>query len=92
MKFLAFISGPPPDGFVEQALCRGTKYLCLMTHANPEAIPNFPKSNQLEYLDIIEPVNGPTKFQSPIVVVPKPSGNIRICVDMRQANQSMERE
>ena len=52
MKFPAFISGPPPDGFVEQALCRGTKYLCLMTHANPEAIPNFPKSNQLEYLDI----------------------------------------
>ena len=50
------------------------------------------KIAELENLDIIEPVNGPTKFQSPIVVVPKPSGDIRICVDMRQANKSVERE
>ena len=50
------------------------------------------KIAELENLDIIEPVTGPTKFQSPIVVVPKPSGDIRICVDMRQANQSVERE
>ena len=50
------------------------------------------KIAELEKLDIIESVDGPTHFQSPIVVVPKSSGDIRICVDMRQANESVERE
>ena len=50
------------------------------------------KIAELIDLDIIEPVSGPTRFQSPIVVVPKSSGDIRICVDMRQANESVERE
>ena len=37
----------------------------------------------LEALDIIERVEGPTSFISPIVVVPKPNGsNIWLCVDM----------
>ena len=34
-----------------------------------------------EELDIIERVEGPTPCVSPIVVVPKESGDIRICVD-----------
>ena len=42
---------------------------------------------RLEHLDIIEAVDGPTPWVSPIVVVPKKSGEIRICVDMREANQ-----
>ncbi len=29
---------------------------------------------------------------SPLVVVPKQNGDIRICVDMRQANTAVERE
>ena len=46
--------GPPPEGFVEQALNRGTKYLGLspVSANGPEVKPNFPKSNQLEYLDL----------------------------------------
>ena len=29
---------------------------------------------------------------SPLVVVPKPSGNVRLYVDMRQANKAVQRE
>jgi len=41
--------------------------------------------------DIIEPVQGPTPWVSPVVVVPKASG-VRLCVDMRQANEAIIRE
>ena len=41
---------------------------------------------RLGRLDIIERVEGPTPWISPIVVVPKKSGEVRICVDMREAN------
>ena len=47
---------------------------------------------RLEELDIIEPVTGPTPWVSPIVVVPKSSGQVRICVDMREANKAVKRE
>ena len=47
---------------------------------------------QLLEMDIIEPVKGPTLWVSPLVIVPKPSGEIRICVDMRQANTAVVRE
>ena len=45
-------------------------------------------------LDIIEPVEGPTPWVSPAVVTTKPHDNtqIRICVDMTEANKAIERE
>lgn len=43
-------------------------------------------------LDIIETVNGPSKWISPIVPVLKSNGDVRICVDMRRANQAISRE
>ena len=45
-----------------------------------------------EKLDVIEKVEGPTSWVNPLVVVEKPSGDIRICLDMRQANQAVIRE
>lgn len=48
--------------------------------------------NKLLEQDIIEKVEGPTPWVSPLVVVPKPSGEIRICVDMRMANEAIVRE
>jgi transposase InsO family protein len=47
---------------------------------------------RLEDLDIIEKVDGPTPWISPIVVVPKKSGEVRICIDMREANRAVKRE
>ena len=40
------------------------------------------KLKQLMDMDIIEKVSGPTTWTSPLVVVPKPNGDIRVCVDM----------
>ncbi|XP_064462820.1 uncharacterized protein K02A2.6-like [Ornithodoros turicata] len=42
--------------------------------------------------DVIEPVNGPTTWSSPVVVVPKANDKIRLCVDMRIPNQAVKRE
>ena len=47
------------------------------------------KLDELETLGIIEPVKGPTPWVSPLVAVPKPNGDIRICVDMHQANSAI---
>ena len=46
----------------------------------------------LEENDIIEKVEGPTTWISPLVIVPKRDGDICIIVDMRVANQAIKRE
>ena len=48
---------------------------------------------RLESLDIIEKVEGPTPWVSPIVAAPKPKkpDEIRICVDMRHPNIAIKR-
>ncbi|XP_021343899.1 uncharacterized protein K02A2.6-like [Mizuhopecten yessoensis] len=50
------------------------------------------KIDELENLDIIEKVNTHTQWVSPVIVVPKPDGDIRLCVDMRRANEAIIRE
>ncbi|XP_037572338.1 uncharacterized protein K02A2.6-like [Dermacentor silvarum] len=49
---------------------------------------------RLQSLGIIEKTEGPTPWVSPIVAVPKPHDpeHIRMCVDMRCANQAIQRE
>lgn len=42
--------------------------------------------------DIIEPVTGYSPWISPIVITYKSNGDIRICVDMRRANEAIRRE
>ncbi|UYV79424.1 hypothetical protein LAZ67_17002555, partial [Cordylochernes scorpioides] len=41
---------------------------------------------RMEKLDIIEKVEEPSKWTHPIVVVQKPSGDVRICMDPRELN------
>lgn len=48
--------------------------------------------DDLESQDIIEKVNSPTPWVSPVIIVPKSNGDIRLCVDMRQANAAIIRE
>ena len=48
------------------------------------------KPTELEDMDIIERVEGPTPCVSLIVIIPKQNGDIRICVDMRMANTAIE--
>ena len=50
------------------------------------------KVKELQELNIIEPVGAPTPWVSPVVVVPKPNEDIRLCVDMRQANEAIIRD
>ena len=43
--------------------------------------------------DIIEPVpETPTTWVSPLVVISKMDGDVRVCVDMRQANEAICQE
>ena len=50
------------------------------------------KIDELESLDIIEKVQGTSRWCSPIVVVPKSDGDVRVCVDMRRANEAVLKE
>ena len=50
------------------------------------------KIQELINLDIIEPATGPTPSVNPVVVVPKSEGDIRLCIDMRRANEAILRE
>ena len=50
------------------------------------------KLEELVSHDIIEPVEGPSPWVSPVVIVPRPSEDIRLCVDIRRANQAIVTE
>ena len=50
------------------------------------------KIDELEQLDIIEKVQGPTPWTSNLVCIPKKDNDIRLCLDLRQANKAVQRE
>ena len=47
---------------------------------------------ELEAKDITESVSAPTPWVSLLVAVPKPNGDVRVCVNMRRANGDIQRE
>ena len=42
-------------------------------------------------MGVIKEVTGPTPWVSPVVVVPKKNKGVRICIDMRKANEAIQR-
>lgn len=73
--------------------------ITLVANAHRRIPLHLRKATELELqhvveMDIIEPLEGPTPWVSPVVVVTKPHDNtkIRICVDMKQANKAIQRE
>ena len=50
------------------------------------------KLKALESQGIIEKATGPTPWISPLVVIPKKDGDVRLCVDMRMPNRAILRE
>ena len=47
---------------------------------------------RLENKRIIEKVDGPTPWISPLVIIPKNDRRVRLCVDMRMPNRAIQRE
>ena len=76
-------------------LKEGATPFCLTT---PRRVPLPLMKNvqeeikRMEQLDVIEPVDEPTEWCSPIVVVPKADGRVRICIDLTRLNQAVRRE
>ena len=72
-----------------------TKPFCIYT---PRKIPHplLPKVKQeLDSMlerGVISPVTAPTAWCSALVPVPKPSGDVRLCVDLTQLNRAVQRE
>ena len=60
------------------------------------ALPLLPKVKEevlrMEKLGVISPVNEPTEWCSGMVVVPKPNGSVRICVDLMKLNENAMRQ
>ena len=69
--------------------------VCIYT---PRKVPHplLPKVKEeiedMQRKGVISPVEEPTDWCSGIVVVPKPSGAVRICVDLTQLNKAVQRE
>ena len=48
--------------------------------------------NRMQQLGVISPVDSPTDWCAGMVVVPKPGGKVRICVDLTKLNESVKRK
>ena len=76
-------------------LKEGATPFCVTTHRRVP-LPLMKKVQEeikrMEQLDVIEPVDEPTEWCSPIVVVPKADGRVRICVDLTRLDQAVRRE
>ena len=68
----------------------------LSTHQENVPIPLREKVKQelehMEKFDMISKVNKPTLWCAGMVVVPKKSGDVRICVDLKSLNENVLRE
>ena len=67
--------------------------LFALTTPRRVAVPLLPKVKaeleRMEKLGVISKVTTPTEWCAGMVVVPKPNGTVRICVDLTKLNQSV---
>ena len=47
---------------------------------------------RMEQMDVIKQIHEPKKWCSPLVVMPKAAGRVRICVDLTRLNEAFRRE
>ena len=64
--------------------------LCKLPFGVRDAVEQ--QLTELEQLDIIEQVDDPTQWVSPLVAIPKSSGKVRICTDMHRGIEAVLRE
>ena len=50
------------------------------------------KLQRMVQLGVIQPISEPTEWCSPMVVVPKKNGEVRVCVDYTKLNRSIQSE
>ena len=93
-----------PDLFTGLGTLEGEYRIKLKEDAEPfalttsrrVALPLMPKVKEelerMEKLGVITRVNEPTDWCAGMVVVPKPNGKVRICVDLTKLNESVCRE
>ena len=93
-----------PDLFKGLGTITGEYHISLREGAKPfalstprrVALPLMPKVKQelerMEAMGVITRVEQPTDWCAGIVVVPKPNGSLRICVDLTKLNESVRRE
>ena len=66
--------------------------LCSQSYAISSRQRVAVEVQRLEDLDVIEHVSGPTTWISLVVAVDRKSEDIRLCIDMRQANVAVKRD
>ena len=93
-----------PNLFKGLGTIMGEYHISLQDGAKPFAISTprrvplalLPKVKQelerMEAMGVITRVEQPTDWCAGIVIVPKPNGNLRICVDLTKLNESVRRE
>ena len=93
-----------PDIFKGIGVMHGEYEIKLKPNAEPHAIQSprrvpfhlmdkvKEELKKLEVLGVIQKVTEPTDWVAGMVVVPKPNGDVRICVDYNHLNQNIRRE
>ena len=93
-----------PELFTGLGSMKGKYHIKLKSDATPFilttprriAIPLQPKVKaelqRMEKMGVIRKVQEPTEWCSGIVVIPKPNGQVRICVDLTKLNESVCQE